>query len=115
MPNKTTISDDTDPNRGMDSDPSWIKFLKIGSRPNAMTFPELPDIIVFFRMIIALGYGVSLGQRDQVGGIGLMFGINCITFIPIMYLNFVLCANNDSYTSINFTGLSNAIALMVLV
>eukprot|EP00560_Eucampia_antarctica_P009001 CAMPEP_0197825598 /NCGR_PEP_ID=MMETSP1437-20131217/2647_1 /TAXON_ID=49252 ORGANISM="Eucampia antarctica, Strain CCMP1452" /NCGR_SAMPLE_ID=MMETSP1437 /ASSEMBLY_ACC=CAM_ASM_001096 /LENGTH=81 /DNA_ID=CAMNT_0043425653 /DNA_START=282 /DNA_END=527 /DNA_ORIENTATION=+ len=32
-----------------------------------------------------------------------------------MYLNFILNANVDSYTSINFVGLPNAIALMLLI
>mmetsp|Transcript_1891 Transcript_1891/g.1792 ORF Transcript_1891/g.1792 Transcript_1891/m.1792 type:complete len:157 (-) Transcript_1891:82-552(-) len=99
------------PTKGYD----WIKVFKLNSQPNAITFPTLPDVIVYFRMIIALGYGISLGHRGQVGGVGIMFGINCITFIPIMYLNFILNANVDSYTSINFVGLPNAIALMLLI
>lgn len=72
-------------------------------------------------MKIGLAYGVSLGYRessdDQTlkGTIGLIFGLNVIAFLPIIYLNLYLNANIESYKGMNFVGVQNALALMMLV
>ena len=72
-------------------------------------------------MKIGLAYGVSLGYRessdDQTlkGTIGLIFGLNVIAFLPIIYLNLYLNANIESYKGLNFVGVQNALALMMLV
>lgn len=72
-----------------------------------------------------LAYGVSLGFRESTGDtslqgfIGLMFGLNVITFFPIIYLNLYLNAQQDTYKSsggsLNFVGVQNAFALMMLL
>jgi hypothetical protein len=68
-----------------------------------------------------LAYGISLGFRENrndvtlQGTIGLIFGLNVITFLPIMYLNLYLNAQTDSYKGLNFVGVPNALALMMLV
>lgn len=92
------------------------KLLKFGSKPCNSTFPELPEMVVMMRMVLALGYGISLGLRDSnTGGVGVIFGLNLITFIPIIYLTQFLDAETDSYKSINFAGVPNALALMLLI
>lgn len=91
------------------------KLIAMGSKPNSATFPELPDMVVLIRMTLALVYGISLGLRDSNTGVGVVFGLNLITFIPIIYLTQFLDADTDSYKSINFAGVPNALALMLLV
>lgn len=44
-----------------------------------------------------------------------MFGINIIVFLPILYLTFYLNAQINSYKSLNFAGVSNGLAAMLLV
>jgi len=44
-----------------------------------------------------------------------MFGINIIVFLPILYLTFYLNAQIDSYKSLNFAGVANGLAAMLLV
>ena len=48
-----------------------------------------------------------------------MFGLNVITFFPIIYLNLYLNAQQDTYKSsggsLNFVGVQNAFALMMLL
>uniref|UniRef100_A0A7S4M719 Uncharacterized protein n=1 Tax=Odontella aurita TaxID=265563 RepID=A0A7S4M719_9STRA len=91
------------------------KLFAMGSKPNSSTFPELPDMVILLRMCLAFFYGISLGFRDRGGGVGVIFGLNLITFIPIIYLTQFLDADTDSYKSINFAGVPNALALMILV
>uniref|UniRef100_A0A7R9W4I5 Uncharacterized protein n=1 Tax=Pseudictyota dubia TaxID=2749911 RepID=A0A7R9W4I5_9STRA len=91
------------------------KMLAMGSKPNSSTFPELPDMVVLMRMGLGLAYGISLGLRDSNAGVGIMFGLNLVTIVPIVYLSQYLDADTDSYKSINFAGIPNALALMILV
>jgi hypothetical protein len=68
-----------------------------------------------------LAYGLSLGYRESIrdssleGTIGLIMGLNVIVFLPILYLNFFLNAQTDSYKALNFQGSPNAMALMMLI
>jgi len=61
-------------------------------------------------------YGVSLGLRNETRGLsGVLFGLNLITFMPMFWFNSYLDANIESYKSINFVGVPNAFALMLLI
>ena len=65
----------------MSSNSKWSKFFAINSKPTSATFPELPDMIMWLRMGLGLAYGLSLGMRDSVGGVGIIFGLNVIIFV----------------------------------
>ncbi len=43
-----------------------------------------------------------------------MFGLNVIAFLPILYMNFYLTAETDTYKALNFAGVPNGLALMLL-
>ena len=66
-------------------------------------------------------YGISLGFRESSqdpsiqGAMGIIFGVNVIMFLPIIYLNFYLNAEIDSYKGLNFAGVQNGLALMMLI
>ena len=69
--------------------PVLYKFFALNSKPNAKTFPELPTVILWVRFILATGYGTWLGMSSQKGAAGVMFGLNFIAFVPILYCNTV--------------------------
>lgn len=46
------------------------KLFAFQSKPTASTFPELPDIIIWVRIVLGAAYGVNLGLKDEVGGVG---------------------------------------------
>ncbi|KAL7485185.1 hypothetical protein ACHAW6_010786 [Cyclotella cf. meneghiniana] len=86
------------------------------SQPNATTFPELPTVTTWMRFLLGGLYGVSLGLRDETRGvIGALFGLNVITFLPMFWFNSYLDADIDSYKSLNFVGVANAFAFMMLI
>lgn len=61
-------------------------------------------------------YGISLGLRSQVGFPGILFGMNVVTFMPIVYINSYLGADTESYKQgLNFVGVPNAMALCILI
>ena len=70
----------------------------------------------WFRFIIGGLYGVSLGLRNETRGmIGALFGLNVITFLPMFWFNSCLDANVDSYKTLNFVGVANGFAFMILI
>ncbi len=114
MPEKKKHQPSVDDDAGRKS--GWILFLIPNSKPDVMTCPSLPEYMIWFRLVIGAAYGLSLGLRGQMGGVGLLFGLNAITFIPLLYVKFYLGANIESYQqSISLAGIPNAIALMLLL
>jgi hypothetical protein len=92
------------------------KLFAFQSKPTASTFPELPDIIIWIRIVLGAAYGVNLGLKDEVGGVVLVFGLNLITFLPIVFMSTFLNVQIDTYKqSVNFAGVANALAVMLLV
>jgi hypothetical protein len=93
------------------------KSVSFNSKPTIETFPELPNIVIWVRCILAIFYGVWLGVGSvSRGGAGVMFGLNFITFLPIVYCSTYLRADQDSYgTKIFFGGVANSLALMLLI
>ena len=93
------------------------KFVSLNSKPTIETFPELPNIIVWLRCILAIIYGAWLGIGNLTsGGAGVMFGLNFITFLPIIYCSTYLGADQESFgTKIYFGGVANSLALMLLI
>ena len=108
--NQTRVDEETGRKSG------WILFFIPNSKPDVMTCPSLPEYMIWLRLVIGGVYGLSLGLRGQMGGVGILFGLNVITFIPLLYLKFYLGANIESYQqSISLAGIPNAIALMLLL
>eukprot|EP00550_Attheya_septentrionalis_P009746 CAMPEP_0198282020 /NCGR_PEP_ID=MMETSP1449-20131203/1895_1 /TAXON_ID=420275 /ORGANISM="Attheya septentrionalis, Strain CCMP2084" /LENGTH=155 /DNA_ID=CAMNT_0043978089 /DNA_START=161 /DNA_END=628 /DNA_ORIENTATION=- len=93
----------------------WEKLKAFNSAPSSETFPELPEMITCLRLVLGACYGISLGMRGTAGGMGVLFGLNVITFLPIVYMSSFLNVQTDSYASINFAGVPNALALMLLI
>lgn len=92
------------------------KFLAIGSKPTQDTFPELPEALTWMRLVMAIGYGLSLGANVTQGAIPILYALNFMTFGPILYAVVVLQADNDSYgNTLLFAGLHNSIALVLLI
>jgi hypothetical protein len=89
------------------------KLVSFGSKPNASTFPELVNVIVWMRCLLAIGYGIHL-SRGTVGGLGMLYGLNVVSFLPLLY-TILLGADLDSYDNIIFAGVPNSLALMLLV
>ncbi|KAL7511723.1 hypothetical protein ACHAXN_009406 [Cyclotella atomus] len=86
------------------------------STPSSQTFPQLPQITTYLRLFLGSLYGLSLGLRDESRGlIGALFGLNIITFLPMFWFNSYLDAKVDSYKSLNFAGVLNGFAVMMLV
>jgi hypothetical protein len=93
------------------------KFFAMNSKPTKDTFPELPDMVVWMRFILALTYGAWLGLGAMsTGGANVIFGLNFVTFVPIVYCSTYLGADSDSYdTKIFFSGVINSVALLLLI
>lgn len=89
------------------------KLVAIGSKPNASTFPELLNVVVWMRCIMAVVYGIHL-SKSTVGGVGMLYGLNAVAFVPMMYA-FLLGADVNSYDNLIFAGVPNALALLLLV
>lgn len=96
------------------------KFLSFNSKPTSTTYPTLPENITYLRLFLGFTYGLSLALRENLsqtlnGSAGLLFGLNVITFIPIVYMNYYLNVETETYNGVNFVGVTNAMAFMVLV
>ncbi len=92
------------------------KACAIGSKPDESTFPELPTVVTWLRLIIGALYGVSLGLRNENRGlVGLTLGLNVIAFGPMLYFAGYLMANVDSYKNLRFVGVVNGVAIMLLI
>lgn len=92
------------------------KFIAYNSKPNADTFPELPKVLTWIRMIIAVAYGYNLGTHETYGFVGLVYGVNAICFLPLFYCSVYLRADSESYGSkLFFVGVPNSMALMTLI
>ena len=89
------------------------KLVAFGSKPNATTFPELPDVAVWLRSFLAIAYAWHL--RGKTGGAGFLLGVNLITFLPFIYFSTFLGVDADSYENLTFAGVPNCLALFLLV
>ena len=89
------------------------KFSAIGSKPTLESFPGLEDCILWMRFLLAIGFGMYLGPT--AGALGFMYGLNIITFLPILYCQLLLLADLDSFKNLHFVGVPNALAMMLLV
>jgi hypothetical protein len=88
------------------------KFASIGSKPTPESFPELIDCVIWLRFVLAVSYGLYLGPT--LGAVNALFGLNLVTFLPILYCQLILVADMDAFKSIHFAGVPNALALLIL-
>lgn len=93
------------------------KFLSPNSNPTAKTFPELVDCVVWFRCGLAVALGCYLGySQNNRGATNLLFVLNVIAFVPILYCKTFLGADQDSYgNKLLFSGIFQGVALSMLV
>eukprot|EP00429_Kryptoperidinium_foliaceum_P062676 CAMPEP_0176078184 /NCGR_PEP_ID=MMETSP0120_2-20121206/39098_1 /TAXON_ID=160619 /ORGANISM="Kryptoperidinium foliaceum, Strain CCMP 1326" /LENGTH=156 /DNA_ID=CAMNT_0017411929 /DNA_START=78 /DNA_END=548 /DNA_ORIENTATION=+ len=94
------------------------KFLAINSKPTKDTFPELPDVVIWFRFTLATLYGLFLGLSPtyRSGGSNVIFGFNFIVFVPVLYCSTFLGANQESYDNkILFSGVMSSVAWLLLI
>jgi hypothetical protein len=94
------------------------KFLAVNSKPTKETFPELPDVLIWFRCLLAVLYGTYLGFTPgrSNGGVNVLLGFNFITFVPVLYCSTFLGADQASYDNkILLSGVLSSGALMLLI
>ena len=65
--------------------PALQKAVSIQSNPTEESFPELPDVLVWVRAILALLYGCYAGRQPLVGGAVVFQALNLLTFVPYLY------------------------------
>ena len=65
------------------------KFFAMGSGPTLETFPELVDIVVWSRFVLAIIYGGMLARGNQSGAKVLLFALNFVAFMPMLYCSTV--------------------------
>jgi len=92
------------------------KAFAMGSKPTPETFPELPDVLVWFRFFLAIAYGTYLGVNGVMSNVMPLQALNLICFVPLIYARFYLGVEAEVFaTEVIFSGLLNAIALSVLI
>lgn len=67
-----------------------LKGSKMNSKPTMETFPELVDLLLWFRFFLGLFYGVYLGMNTIRSATLPLQALNLIAFLPIMYTNLYL-------------------------
>jgi hypothetical protein len=89
------------------------KLITFGSKPNATTFPELLDMVIWSRFFLAVAYAINL--RGRTGASSCMMGLNLITFLPFVFCTIYLGADSDSYENLTFASVPNCVGLFLLV
>ena len=91
------------------------KLTSYQSKPTEETFPELPDVLIWVRILLGALYGISLGLRNQVGWVGILFALNVTTMLPTVYVSAFLGADPDKFKQgLTFVGVPNAMATCLL-
>ena len=94
----------------------FAKLTDYQSKPTEEMFPELPDILIWIRIVLGVLYGVSLGLRNQVEWVGILFALNVTTMLPTVYVSAFLGATEDNFKQgLTFVGVPNAMATCLLV
>lgn len=93
-----------------------VKALAVNSKPTEQSFPELPDVLIWFRGALGLAYGMYLGLKGIRSGSAPVQAVNLITFIPFLYCRLFLGVEGDHFASqMYFSGTFNALALFMLI
>jgi len=101
------------------------KAVAFQSHPTEETFPELPDVLIWFRFSLAVAYGLYLGLSGVRSSVYILQALNLITFVPVLYCRLYLgisdfagasSSSSSSFGSqIGFAGTANALALTLLI
>lgn len=92
------------------------KTFAINSKPTEQSFPELPEVLTWFRFVLGLAYGIFLGVKGIRNGFMVVQALNLICFVPYVYAKLYLGIAEDVYpTQVIFAGTPNAIALCLLI
>jgi len=92
------------------------KALAINSQPTEESFPELPEVLIWFRFVLGLSYGLFLGLKDLRSGTIILQGLNFIVFVPMVYARFYLGADQEIWgAKLVFAGTFHAMALCMLI
>lgn len=75
------------------------KAFAINSKPTEESFPELPDVLVWFRFILAVAYGTYLGLSGARSGVMPLQALNLICFVPLMYCRLYLGIDSETFAS----------------
>eukprot|EP00527_Entomoneis_sp_CCMP2396_P009637 CAMPEP_0198136730 /NCGR_PEP_ID=MMETSP1443-20131203/353_1 /TAXON_ID=186043 /ORGANISM="Entomoneis sp., Strain CCMP2396" /LENGTH=156 /DNA_ID=CAMNT_0043798001 /DNA_START=109 /DNA_END=579 /DNA_ORIENTATION=- len=96
--------------------PVLKKAITFNIQPTEETFPELPDVLVWFRFVLAIMYGIYVGTNQMTTATMLIQALNLIAFVPTMYAKFYLNISSGVFdTETVLAGLPNAMALMFLI
>lgn len=96
--------------------PILKKALSFNLQPTEDSFPELPTVLIWFRFILAVAYGSYVGFNLLASGVVLIQALNLLAFVPTIYCKFFLGVPSDVFaTQVVFSGLPNAMALVVLI
>ena len=69
-----------------------------------------------FCLGILYGCWLGVGTARSNSGANLIFGLNFVSFVPIVYCTIYLGADSDSYENkLLFSGVLNSVALLLLV
>mmetsp|Transcript_6373 Transcript_6373/g.9386 ORF Transcript_6373/g.9386 Transcript_6373/m.9386 type:complete len:165 (-) Transcript_6373:122-616(-) len=92
------------------------KFFSIGSKPSPETFPELPICVLWLRFVLAIAFALYLTSSPTAGVVSILFGLNIVTFTPLLFCKMLLLADMDAWENkLTFTGVPNAVGLLLLV
>ncbi|EEC49425.1 predicted protein [Phaeodactylum tricornutum CCAP 1055/1] len=92
------------------------KALAFNSKPTEETFPEFPKVLIWFRFLLGLSYGLYLGLNDYRSGTLPLQALNLITFLPVMYAKLYLGMDGDHFqTQTVFAGTFQAMSLCLLI
>mmetsp|Transcript_27725 Transcript_27725/g.41957 ORF Transcript_27725/g.41957 Transcript_27725/m.41957 type:complete len:164 (-) Transcript_27725:285-776(-) len=92
------------------------KFFSIGSKPSPETFPELPTCVLWLRFVLAIVFALYLTTSLRAGAVSILFGLNVVTFVPLLFCKILLLADMDAWENkLTFTGVPNAVGLLLLV
>jgi uncharacterized membrane protein len=93
------------------------KALMFGWKPTPAKFPELPNVIIWFRFILALCCGLYIGlAHNDRGSVNLLYALNLVTFVPVFYATSYLGASLEEFgNKVIFGGAFQSLALVVLI
>ena len=115
---KTTTTDDDKEKKSLST--ILTQALAANSKPTEATFPELPIVLFWMRGLLGLGLGLFLGHHQITGASVLMHVLNCLSFVPTMYVYVYLGVPRDSNQfggvwKTLWSGMAPAMALTLLV
>lgn len=92
------------------------KFTTINLNPTEENFHELPTVLLWIRFLLALMFGIFIGQKNERGVSHIVQTINLIIFLPVMYCRMYLNVPSKVFPmQVLFSGTVNAISLTMLI